>query len=475
MSSAGYNITKLSRPVARRSGVRQAALFIVPSLVITGISIVLFSLLTNFTQPQLNHLSISIFAAIIVSLLAAAGIQLLVYRIVEDHEYFSDGPAKRGIKAGILAASVISLILVAALLPYFILVLNFTYTEFLIVVILTLLYTATWVITSAFWASEKYLYPAIIFTLGYLGIFAFTYGAYRLNPEYTTVGYALGTGFLFLVAIIGAIQAFPKPLVSQKLRRDFTRIRHLWSQNLAAFSLGIFFVLALFADKIIVWVAQGRASGQGLTIPGYYTAGAFLGLIPTLSIGVIAYFSAKTKRLVDERYQGTYKEIQQRIRVYKSEYVKNFTLTLCVAFVLAAAVSLVGYYYISDTNVFPILVTIAAGSIFFSGIIFNSMVLPLFGKYNVTLAAVLVIIFAVIITYPLLEAKVWFTILEFIIARFKYFGVNLSFPFIQVNMWYSSLGFLIGSFIGFLISSSNTLHLFSKFEFNMFRFLLKSQ
>ena len=447
MSIEGYNLTKLFKPIVNNAGIRQAVLFIVPSLITTSISMLLFRLLTDFNAVQLNHLSITIFAAIIISLVGAAGIQLLIYRIVEDHEYFTADAAMRGIKAGILCAGIISMILVIIGIPYFLNILNFSALGLLLIIILTLIYSAIWVITSAFWAAEKNYYPAALFAIGYIGIFAFTYGAYKIHYTYTLAGFMFGSGFLLILCWIGAGKAFGKPAAAKNLRADLRRIQHLASQNAGAIVFNIIYVLAVFLDKIFVWTAQGRAAGNGLSILGPYTEGAFLGLIPMLSIGVVAYFSSKTKVLVENRFKGTLSEIQNRITTYKSSYQKGFIAMLLTAYILGIIVALFGYRFIGDKTVIPILITIICGSIMFSGIIFNSMVLPVFGRSNVSVAAVLSVIA----------------------------GEIASYPFLTMNVWYAAFGFFMGSLIGFSISTLYTLYLFSNFEFNMFNVLVKNQ
>jgi hypothetical protein len=422
-------------------------LFIVPSILATSVSILLFSLLRGLSPEQMNHLSIIMFTAIIISLAAAAGIQLLIYRIIEDHEYFVEDAARRGIKTGILCTLIISLILLAIGTPYFLNVLNFGVTDFLAAIGLTLIYSAVWVITSAFWAAEKNYYPAVFFAIGYAGIFACTYGAYRINHGYALAGFIIGSVFLLVLAWLGALRAFEKPAKAHSMRADLTRIGHLAAQNKSAILFNILYVIALFLDKILVWVVEGHAAGNGLQIVGPYTEGAFLGLIPMLSIGVVAYFSSRTKTLVENRFKGTLTEIQDRIGTYKSAYQKGFITLLSSAFIMGIIVALICYRFIAQAHVLAILIMVICGAIMFSGIIFNSTVLPIFGKSSVSVAAVLAVIAAEITTYP----------------------------FIATNVENAALGFVFGSLIGFMISTFYTLYLFSNFEFNMFSVLLKSQ
>jgi hypothetical protein len=48
----------------------------------------------------------------------------------------------------------------------------------------------------------------------------------------------------------------------------------------------------------------------------------------------------------------------------------------------------------------------------------------------------------------------------------------LSIPFVQMNVWYAAAGFIAGSFIGYLITQVAVLHLFSAFEYRIFRNIL---
>jgi hypothetical protein len=283
--------------------------------------------------------------------------------------------------------------------------------------------------------------------MGYAGIFACTYGAYQINHGYTLAGFTIGSGFLLVLCWLGALRAFGKSVKAHNLRADLKRIGHLAAHNRGAILFNTLYVIALFLDKIFVWSVQGQASGEGLKILGPYTEGAFLGLIPMLSIGVVAYFSSKTKTLVENRFKGTFTEIQNRIEIYKSAYQQGFITLLLSAYILGIIVALIGYRFITQADVMAIMITVICGAVMFSGIIFNSMVLPIFGKSNVSVGAVLAVIAAEIAAYP----------------------------FIGTNVENAALGFFFGSVIGFGISTVYTLYLFSNFEFNMFNVLVKSQ
>ena len=446
MSGTGFALKETSKAGPIFPNVNRAILFILPSIVITAVSIALFSQLTSFTQSQHNIFAITIIAAIILSLVGMAGMQVLIYRIVESRDYYADGAAVRSIRIGMVFSFFVSVIIATMAYPYFIYILLFSITDFLYFCGLLFLFSSTWVIVSVFWASEKYGASAVIFTLSYLIIFVLTYGAYQVNPVYAILGYIGGTAVLFLVFILTSIVIFRRPDSSRKLSRDFSKLPKLISQNSTAIMFSIFYVLAIFLDKIIVWVYEGITTGQGLLVTGPYTAGSFLGLIPMFSIAVIAYFTGRTKSLVDDRYNGTYSAIHQKIEKYKYIYQTSFRAMWLIAFVISAIVASLSYFLINDFQVLRILLTISLGSVFFVVIIFNSVVLVIFGKYSISIYAVLAVII------------------------FELAAI----PFVSADVWYCSLGFLIGSFTGFLISFLPINRLFSSYEYNMFSLLIKS-
>jgi hypothetical protein len=206
-------------------------------------------------------------------------------------------------------------------------------------------------------------------------------------------------------------------------------------------------VLAIFLDKIIVWVNQGLQTGQGLVVTGNYTTAAFLGLIPLFSIAVVAYFTSRTKSIVQDRYKGTFSEIQKGLKEYERIYRTSLGAMLLIAMLLTILAVISGYVLTGNTQILQILLTIAMGSICFSVIIFNSTVLVIFGKGSISTISVLIIVIAELITIP----------------------------FVRYEIWYASLGFLVGSFVGSIVSLSVTLQMLSRFEYKMFRLLLKPQ
>ena len=445
MSGTGFELKETSKAGPILHNVNRAILFILPSIVITAVSIALFSQLTSFTQSQHNIFAITIIAAIILSLIGMAGMQVLIYRIVESRDDYADGAAVRSIRIGMVFSFFVSVIIATMAYPYFIYILLFSITDFLYFCGLLFLFSSTWVIVSVFWASEKYGASAVIFTLSYLIIFVLTYSAYQVNSEYAISGYIVGTAVLFLTFILTSIVIFRRPESPRKLSKDLSKLSKIISQNSAAIMFSIFYVLAIFLDKIIVWVYQGITTGQGLLVTGPYTAGSFLGLIPMFSIAVIAYFTGRTKSLVDDRYNGTYSEIHQKIDKYKYIYQTTFKAMWFIAFGISAIVVSLSYFLINDFQILRILLTVSLGSVFFVVIIFNSVVLVIFGKSRISTFAVIAVI--------LFELA--------------------AIPFVSADVWYCSLGFLVGSFIGFLISFIFTIRLFSNYEYNMFSYLLK--
>ena len=239
---------------------------------------------------------------------------------------------------------------------------------------------------------------------------------------------------------------FRAPRTNPKFTVEIPKMFSLAFHSQAAILFNIFYVGAIFLDKIIVWFYQGLASGQLLLVTGPYTVGAFLGLIPMFSVAILVYFTKRTKSLVDERYTGTFAEIQKRILDYKAIYWASIRMMLIIALAISALTVAISFYFISDQEIRKVLVTTCIGSILFSVVVFNSIVLPIFGKTGISTLAVLVVIF---------------------------FEV-LSIPFVPIDVWYASMGFLSGALAGFLISISFTVSLFAHFEHNMFRYLLHS-
>lgn len=446
MSGTGFDMKGVIRAEPGHPAIGRAILFIVPSIIVTAISVILFSFLTGLGDRQMNVFSITILSAVVLSLIGMAGMQVLIYRIIEDREYFKDGATVRATKVGIVYSLFFSLVVSAILYPIFRGVLGFSLTEYLFFTWLLLMYSAIWVHVSAFWASEDYLFPAIVFSVSYVVILGSTLIAYSMAHAYAIWGYSIGTSVLFILLALDAMVHFKKPEINHKFTGDLSKVFGLATHSGDAILFSIFYVIAVFLDKIIVWVHQGLTSGQGLLVTGTYSAGSFLGLIPMFSIAIMAYFVKRTKSLVDERYNGTFPEIQKGVVHYKAIYWSSIQGMLVVALVLFGLITSLSWLFFSDGEILKVLVTMSVGSIFFSLIVFNSAVLPIFGKAHISTLAVLVVIIFEVLTAP----------------------------FVGLDVWYASLGFLVGSFIGFLISITSALSLFYHFEHNMFRHLLRS-
>lgn len=439
---SGVGLSPEFKPMSKKQAVGQGALFVVPSLVITIISIVFFLQLRYFTAEWLNMFSVTIIAAVVLSLLGTAVIQIVIYR-VQDDSYYRDGAALRGIRLGIFYSIIASLALSAAMAPYFLSGLGFPVTYYLHFVLLMLLYSGTWIITSTFWAVGQYKYPALIFTIAYLVLLASSYGAYQVGQDYAISGYTGGIAILLLLSWLAARMEFARPREEVRLVDDLSGVGRLISQNIPAIIFNFFYVLAIFLDKIIVWAAEGVKSGSGLLVTGEYAIGSFLGLVPLFSIVAAVYFSSRSRALTGDFYKGTLREIQDRIREYKRLYQAGQRMMLVMWTVLFIAMIFVGSYFFASFQIMNVLITMGLGSLLFTAIIYNSSVLPIFGKTIISAVAVVAV-----------------CVFEF-----------LSIFFVAYDSWYASAGFLLGSLVGFLISHISTQRLLHDFDYNVFHYL----
>jgi hypothetical protein len=452
MGSAGSNTTRelIGRTPnkADRAAAMQGLLFVIPSLSITLISYVLFTLLEELTARELNVFSITVMSAIVLSLLGTAGVQFLIYGEVDEskcaaNEAESRVCIRRGAEGGLTYALVFSLVAAAGLYPYFVMVLDFSLAQFLHFVALLSFYSMTWVLTASFWAVGENRYPAIIFPISYLVLFALTYAFYLIGPVYTISGYTLGIGVLLWLSVVAAYTAFRgESRAGGSFDARSSKGRSL-SGEYSGILLHTFLILAIFLDKIVVWVSEGLREGTGLLIVGPYTSGAFLGLVPAFSVAAVAYFSYRTRPVAHDMYQGTLLDIRNRIAEYRRTYSRGFRAMLMLTLVLFCVIVPYGYFFVRDAEVFRILVTISVGVFFFVGIVFNSVVLPMFGKTGVAALSM----FAVVLC------------------------VSVSALFVGVDVWYASVGFLVGSVLGFIVSDVYRRRLFAAFEYNMFRLL----
>ena len=437
-------IEKLSRTIDK-AAFSHSALFIVPSLVTTFASCGLFFLLRGYADSKLNSLSAILMAAVVLSLLFTAGIQFVIYQIageasLSDNKMAARSSVRRAIVLGIVFSIAFSIAGSGIAYPYFKFVLNVSTLEFSYFVMLLGFYSIIWVLTSAFWASGQYKVPALIFSISYGLAFALSYLLYRLSPGYIICGFIAGIAVLLVLSSLTSWKAFGGRQDNRKLLKDILETPKLISKDHWGILFQTFFIIALFLDKIIIWVSQGMKEGSGLQIIGPYTTAAFIGLVPTVSVAALAYFAEKIKPLSKEMYKGTLSDIERRIEEYRRYYMRGlWTMLVSGLIILALSVGL-SAYIINDTKVTMIALTIATGTLFFQVILYNSFVLPIFGKSHISTVSVAVVCMA--------EA--------------------LTALFVSNDIWFAALGFLAGSFVGFLISHLSTTRLLSEFHYNAF-------
>ena len=334
MSGVGFDMRDITKVQSGYPAIIRAILFIIPSTVITVISIILFSQLKGLSETQLNVLLITVMAPVVFSLIGMACMQLLIYRIIDDWDYFKDGATITAIKIGILYSLLFSLIISAGLYPYFTGVLGFSITDYLYFALLLLMYSTIWVCSSALWASEKYVYPALIFSISYLIILVLTLFAYQTDHAYTIIGYSLGIAMLMISLLIISTILFREPETKLKFADELSKMFSVASHSRAAILFSIFYVIAIFLDKIIVWVYQGMESGQGLLVTGTYGVGAFLGLIPMSSIAIQVYFTKRTESITHELYKGIYRKYEREFLLINQSIYR--VLEQCYYWLLAS-------------------------------------------------------------------------------------------------------------------------------------------
>lgn len=436
--------TPVLPPVEVKKGAfGRAVLYVIPGIVVTTFSVLLFAQLTGLDDGELNRFSVIILTAIIFSLLSATLMQILIYRINEDKSYFADGGAVRSIRMGVVYSLLSTLVVSGGI---YLALKRFampTDQEFLFFVALHFFFSGTWVLTSVFWAQRRYLYPSVIYLVAYALVFINTYAMYLVYPDQILTGFTIGIAMLFLFSLLVAVVVFPRPQNGTSLWDDLTHLPALDAGTAWAILFTSLYVIAIFLDKIIVWIYQGQIAGTGIYIGGIYTFGSFLGLIPLFSIGGIAYFQDRTRHLAEHFYKGTRSEIDARAEQYKRIYQQVFTATLLLACFLAALVVALTYRFTSDNELVIIVATVSVGSVFLSGIVFNSVILPVFGpSYTSTLAASIVVV-----------------------------GVLAMIPLVSVDTWYAALGFLGGAAVGFLVSGIVTIRYLSRFEFRLYHYI----
>lgn len=428
-----------AQPRKEMPALARTALFLLPGVIVTAVSITIFALLSNFNVHELHYFTLTLLAAVILSLIGTSGLQLLVHRIVEA-EPSRAVAMQRTLRLGTIYATGLSVAVGALVYPYFIYSLGFPLVYFGYFVLLFFMYCVIWSIMAGFWALEQYQYPAIIFSFAYLSLFAVTYSLHLLDARYTITGYSIGLGALLLLSVIAAKVAFRGEVALEE--RHTPSIMSLLQNNLAAVLFHVFYILALFLDKIIVWVRDGILQGGGLSISGPYTIASFLGLIPTFSVAAMVYFGAKARPLAQAFYQGRISHIQQRAKAYKEIYRQGLGITVLSGFILLILTVFIAMYVLKSWQILGALGTIGLGAIAFSSIIYNSMVLALFGRIHISMLSVAIVCLTLLVSIPL----------------------------IMLDTWFAALGFLVGSLLGCMISQITVSDMISHFEYQLFRY-----
>jgi len=281
MIKVGYEQLKITPPVSRSAAKTQSLLFILPMLVTTGVSVLIFSMVTGLSVKEQNTYSLIILGSVILSLLGMAPMQMVMYRLVDEPE-FNDGGITRGLRAGILYGLIYSIAISVLALVGFFLKDFFLFSNILFFTSLVLIYSLTWAITSAFFATEQYIYPALVFVLAYLIIYILSLISFQLFPRYFWIAFITGSALLPILSGIIALIVFKKPEGRHSVLSDVRNITKLIASNLMSVVFNVLYVVVIFLDKLIVWLSGGLIGDVNPVIGSPYTAGSFLGMIPML-------------------------------------------------------------------------------------------------------------------------------------------------------------------------------------------------
>ena len=437
-------IAKLVRNVDK-GALGQSILFYIPSLATTLFSFVLFATLNGTATGELNKIQVTIMSSVVLSLVLVASIQFLTNTVVREanasEDKINQKPLASGFtRLGILISIIFSIVIAAIVYPYFDQVLHFSGLYFSFFVILLIFYAVIWVLTAALWGSGQYKYPAITFVLSYIVIFVLGDIGYHIGPVDFMVGYIAGVALLLALLSLFSWIMFSGQQKPKGLWQTARMLPELISKNYWGILFQTFFILAIFLDKIIVWISAGTKAGNGLQVMGPYSTGSFLGLVPSFSLVVLAYFTEKVKPLSKNMWTGSLRNIRNNIQEYKRLYRRGLVTMLSSGFVLMVLVVGLSQIITGNVTVTVTALTIGMGILFFEVILFDAFILPVFRKNNVS-AFSMIIVCLVEILIGLLVPK---------------------------NVWFASLGFLIGSFIGFLLSYVTTRRLLSEFDYNAF-------
>ena len=438
-------IAKLVRNVDK-GALGQSILFYIPSLATTLFSFVLFATLNGTATGELNKIQVTIMSSVVLSLVLVASIQFLTNTVVREanasEDKINQKPLASGFtRLGILISIIFSIVIAAIVYPYFDQVLHFSGLYFSFFVILLIFYAVIWVLTAALWGSGQYKYPAITFVLSYIVIFVLGDIGYHIGPVDFMVGYIAGVALLLALLSLFSWIMFSGQQKPKGLWQTARMLPELISKNYWGILFQTFFILAIFLDKIIVWISAGTKAGNGLQVMGPYSTGSFLGLVPSFSLVVLAYFTEKVKPLSKNMWTGSLRNIRNNIQEYKRLYRRGLVTMLSSGFVLMVLVVGLSQIITGNVTVTMTALTIGMGVLFFEVILFNAFILPVFRRSRISAISVMIMC--------LVEVIIVFIV--------------------PVNTWFASVGFLLGSFIGFLLSHFTTKRLLSEFDYNAFR------
>ncbi len=433
------------RPPRPPSAMGRAALATGPAIVTFAITILLFATLTHFDAHALNVFTVTVMAAVILSLLGTAGISPITLGIIGDG---SSGRAAvdRVVWMGLAYSALISLAISTAVYRFLTGTVGLSTVDFAYFATLLFMQSLIWIMAGVYSATRQQGYFAVVFIGCYVVQFLLTYVLHRVNTSYTILGYTGGILALLVGSITTIRDVSHKPTAGEPDARP--SILSLLGSNPWASVFPVLYGIAVFGDKLIVWLWMGAQSGSGLVIASPYTFGAFLGLLPIFSLGTTIHFETRATPLVKGVYQGRFSDIRRTASKYKGLYWRDLAMTLLFGLaLLGIAVLLARLLSLGRSDeVMRVLLTVGAGAVAFTVIIFNYMVLSLFGNMRIPVISVLIVCLA--------EAA--------------------SIPLLTFSTWFAALGFLAGSLTGGLLSLLVTWQTLRSFEYRIFYYATKS-
>ncbi len=435
------NISQSRPQETDKATILNGLLLIWPAIVTIVASYILLMLVDNLNNQQLEAFSITILSAIVFSLVGTAGMTIISYKIIRENTTSVVEGIGRSIRIGVLYSMLMCLTLSGLSYWYFRDILDLSIGYYLHFILLLAHFSITWVVTSAFWAAGQYRYPAVIFTTSYFVLVVLIYGFYLIDHVYAITGYTIGIAGLCWLSLLGVWIVFGMSHITQSLLDDVFNIVEIASHSILWILFHTLYILAIFLDKIIIWVSEGHDSGHAIVITGPYTIGAFLGLIPIFCIVAIPYFSNRAKPLIDDMFTGTLSDIHARFNNYKQLYYRGFEALVAVHLVLFVLVFAVSIQFTSDILILGVMATTGLGTLFFALVIYDSVVLPSAGNMHIPVISMLIICT----------------------------GEFLSIPFVGDNVWYASMAFTLSSFLGFVISDYAVSLMFKGFTMKTFR------